>query len=277
MLANFVKNFRMKDWSKNAIFFANTLIVSILACNSATQAPRDRPESVAPAMADSMAMFPRNFEAQKLTGWPRFDGGMDSIFWSKSSWLPLDQVWIGKKPAPADFSGRYKVAWDRDALYVLAEITDDKLEDTHPDGLVKYWDDDCLEIFVDEDASGGGHQFNYNAFAYHIALDGKVADFGTDSLPHFYNDHCRSVRKTVGNKSVWEVAVKVFDDKFDPKKPSNRPIKLVPGKKMGFALSYCDNDGSPERENFIGSIFVPGADKNRGYIDASIFGKLLLK
>ena len=43
-------------------------------------------------------------------------------------------------------------------------------------------------------------------------------------------------------------------------------------------LSYCDNDGSPSRESFIGShpIEPVDGDKNRGYIDASVFGELTL-
>ena len=45
---------------------------------------------------------------------------------------------------------------------------------------------------------------------------------------------------------------------------------------MGFALAYCDNDNSKERENFIGSVYVDGEDKNRGWIDANIFGTLKL-
>jgi hypothetical protein len=46
---------------------------------------------------------------------------------------------------------------------------------------------------------------------------------------------------------------------------------------MGFALAYCDNDTSKERENFIGSVAVAGEDKNRGWIDAGIFGTIVLK
>ncbi len=270
----------MKNWLNLHSAMAAAALLTCFACsNSAPTEEYKTHESTAPARpaVDSMSLFPRFFEAQKLAGKPKFTGRADDPIFKNSAWLPLDQVWIGKKPAPEDFAGRFKVAWDRDALYVLAEIVDDKLEDTHPDGLVKYWDDDCLEIFVDEDGSGGIHQFSHNAFAYHVALDGNVADFGPDSLPHFFNDHCRTVRRTTGNTTVWEVAVIIFDDKYDSKKAANRPVRLEKGKKMGFALAYCDNDGSPERENFIGSVFVPGADKNRGYIDAGIFGKLMLK
>lgn len=210
-------------------------------------------------------------------GSPLLDGSGDDPAWQNADWLPLDQVWIGQPPSAADFSGRYKILWDENNVYVLAEITDDTLVDTHPDGLVQYWDDDCLEIFVDEDASGGDHQFNYNAFAYHIALDGKVADIGPDHEPRYFNDHCTTRRATSGNVSTWEVAMKIFDGDNYTDSGDNIPKMLKAGKKMGFALAYCDNDYSPERENFIGSVKVDGEDKNRGWIDAGIFGLLELK
>jgi hypothetical protein len=42
-------------------------------------------------------------------------------------------------------------------------------------------------------------------------------------------------------------------------------------------LAYCDNDGSALRENFVGSESVPFGKKDRGWIDAGLFGKLLLE
>ena len=216
----------------------------------------------------------QNFTA--AYGTPLIDGTADDSAWQTAPWLPLDQVWIGQPPTAADFSGRYKILWDENNLYVLAEITDDTLVDFHPDGLAKYWDDDCLEIFVDEDASGGDHQYNYNAFAYHIALDGKVADIGPDKAPHYFDDHCTTRRTTSGNVGTWEVAIKIFDGNRYADGGDNIPKMLRAGKKMGFALAYCDNDHSPERENFMGSVKVEGEDKNRGWIDAGIFGVLVL-
>ena len=53
-------------------------------------------------------------------------------------------------------------------------------------------------------------------------------------------------------------------------------MHLNTNDKIGFALAYCDNDGSKERENFIGSTFVPGEDKNQGYINADIFETIQL-
>lgn len=212
-----------------------------------------------------------------VAGTPLIDGDAGDDAWQQAEWLPLDQLWIGVPVSKEDFSGRYKLLWDENNLYVLAEITDDTLIDIHPEGLLKYWDDDCLEIFLDEDASGGNHQYNYNAFAYHIALDGKVVDIRPDSSFAYFNEHCTSRRVTNGNTTVWEVALKVYDGNRYSDEGENIPKLLKPGKKMGFALAYCDNDHSAERENFFGSVRVEGEDKNRGWIDAGIFGALTLK
>lgn len=229
-------------------------------------------ESVAAPSEDSRMAFNAAY------GSPLLDGKGDDSVWQSTPWLSLDQCWLGTPPSASDYTGRYKLLWDESHLYVLAEILDDTLIDIHQDGLLKYWDDDCLEIFVDEDASGGNHQYNYNAFAYHIALDGKVVDIRPDSAFAYFNDHCTTRRSTEGKRSVWEVAVRLYDGKqySDEADADNIPKMLKKGKKMGFALAYCDNDHSPERENFMGSVPVAGADKNRGWIDAGIFGLLSL-
>jgi hypothetical protein len=225
-------------------------------------------------------MRPKDAVRQQFSanyGSPLIDGKAEDVDWEATGWLPLDQAWIGTTPSETDFSGRYKILWDENNLYVLAEITDDTLIDIHPDGLLKYWDDDCLEIFVDENASGGNHQYNYNAFAYHIALDGKVVDVKPDSSFAYFNEHCTARHITNGKTTIWEVAVNIYDGNKYEEGGENIPKMLQSGKKMGFALAYCDNDHSLERENFMGSVRVEGADKNRGWIDAGIFGLLTLQ
>lgn len=206
---------------------------------------------------------------------PVIDGKADDDIWSNTIWLPLDELWLGDTYSNEDFSGRYKLSWSEDALYLLAEIKDDILVDNHTDPLIAWWDDDCLEIFIDEDNSGGEHQYNHNAFAYHVSLDGNVVDMSTEKVGKLYNSHIQSKRITTGNKTLWEVKISLFNDTYKDD-AENSPEKLYPGKVIGFALAYCDNDTSKERENFIGSVYVEGKDKNRGWIDANIFGTLKL-
>ena len=206
---------------------------------------------------------------------PIIDGLNTDTCWTNIDWLPINEKWIGPDYAPADFTGNYKLRWDTDFIYIITEIRDDHLVDIYPDGLNRYWDDDCVEVFIDEDRSKGDHLKSYNAFAYHVGLDYKVVDFGIDEMPHYYNDHIETVRTKIGDIYTWEMKMKVFDDTFVLNQ-QNTPVNLTAGKEIGFAIAYCDNDNSESRENFIGSIFIPGEDKNQGYKDAGVFGSFTL-
>lgn len=207
---------------------------------------------------------------------PEIDGIAEKSVWENQQWYPINQRWLGDEFTESDFSGRYKLVWDTDALYLLAEIRDDILRNAYKDPLKRWWDEDCLEIFIDEDNSGGNHQYNNNAFAYHIDLDGNVVDVDETKNGILYNSHVTSARKTSGTTTIWETKVLIYDDSFS-NKTNDKPLKLNSGKRIGFALAYCDNDNSEHRENFIGSIHVLGEDKDRGWKDASIFGTLILK
>ena len=218
----------------------------------------------------------RHIQAKRVKVSPRLDGNAFDACWKETDWHPINQLWAGTAYKKADFSGHFKVAWSDDFVYILAEIVDDVLKDSHRDGLQKYWDDDCMEIFIDEDMSGGNHQYNHNAFAYHVGINGNVVDIGTDSLPHYYNSHIITRKTANSTIYTWEMAMNIYDDSFVDNSNRNSPLKLTAGKKMGFAVAYCDNDYSEEREHFIGSVAIEGEDKNRAWIDASLFGSIEL-
>ncbi len=204
------------------------------------------------------------------------DGVADDAVWQSGEWHGIDQLWLGPEYGAEDFSGRFKVAWTEERLYILVEVVDDILFDSHRDPLVQYWDDDCVEIFIDEDYSGGDHQYNHNAFAYHMSLDNQAIDMGTDERPHNYSHHVESNWKQTGNKVVWEFAIDIYTDEYTDGSADNEPVSLHAGKIMGLMLAYCDNDGSELRENFVGSESVPEGPKDRGWIDAGLFGELQL-
>lgn len=216
------------------------------------------------------------YEAQKIETSFQIDGVADEPFWNDAPWYTIGGRWLGEPYSPEDFSGQFKLAWSDSVLLLLVEIQDDVLHDTHEDPLSFYWEDDCVEIFLDADRSGGDHQYNHQAFAYHVALDGNVADMGIDKKAILLNHHLRSARKTDGRTSIWEFAINIYDDSYQEKGAENTPMLLSEGHVMGFALAYCDSDTTNTRENFIGSEKLEGEDKNRGWIDAGIFGALKL-
>jgi len=217
----------------------------------------------------------------KHTATPIKIDGIAEQTWDNALWQPMPYLMAGSVPKANDFSGRYKLLWDNQYLYLQAQITDDILFDKTADPKIKYWEDDCLEVFIDSDASGGNHQYNHSAFAYHIALDNQTVDIGDDQAAHIYNDHVISRwqrEHKQPNTIIWEVAIKLFPDTYTDKQPL-APIILKPEQKIGFMLAYCDNDGSATREHFMGSHNIEplNGDTNRGWIDASVFGNLYLK
>jgi len=207
---------------------------------------------------------------------PGIDGEAGDAAWRDAEWRDLSARWLGPEYSASDFEGRYKVVWTAERIYLLVEFTDDILIDTHRDPLVQYWDDDCLEIFLDEDFSGGDHQYNHNAFAYHLSLDNQAIDIGTNRQAQSYTHHIASNWKQYGEKVVWEVAIDVYTDDYVDGADDNQKVTLSPGKIMGLMIAYCDNDGSELREHFIGSAMVPCGPKYRGWLDAGLFGQLHL-
>lgn len=205
----------------------------------------------------------------------KIDGIANEPAWVSAQSYQLDQPWLGEPYSKEDFTGSFKLSWDESNLYLLAEIRDDSLINQY-EGLEQYWNDDILEVFIDEDASGGDHQYNYNAFAYHIDKNLDVIDIGTDSSAHLFNDHMEVKYSKNGDWYTWEAAIKIYADSFE-RGQENESVSLQSGKQMGFALAYCDNDTSAIRENFIGSEVIEGEDKNRGWIDAGVFGLLELR
>jgi len=231
-----------------------------------------------PAAADEPTHLPDRsvYHAPRAAAAPVIDGIADDDAWSRAEWHSVEERWLGPEYDAQDFSGRYKVVWTKDRLYLLGQFTDDILFDGHRNPLVQYWDDDCWEIFIDEDHSGGTHQFTHNAFAYHLSLDNRAIDIGTAEEPRDYSDHVDSRWRQEGDLLVWEVSIRIFDDSYRDGAENNVPVELEAGKLMGLMVAYCDNDGSELRENFIGSETVPTGPKDRGYIDAGLFGTLIL-
>jgi len=208
---------------------------------------------------------------------PTIDGVAGESVWNQAEWQDLEHRWLGLEYSTDDFQGRYKIVWNGTKIYVLAEIIDDTLIDTHRDPLTQYWDDDCLEIFIDEDFSGGDHQFNHNAFAYHVSLDNQTIDIGTNRQAQYYSHHVESRWQQQDDKVIWELAIDIYTDDYLDGSDENVPVTLSPGKLMGLMIAYCDNDGSELRENFVGSESVPSGPKDRGWIDAGLFGELILE
>jgi hypothetical protein len=206
------------------------------------------------------------------------DGSDADACWSKADWHPIEQVWLGNAMTDGDFAGKFKVAWDKNYLYVLVEVIDDSLSDDHKNPTDNYWNDDCVEIFIDEDRSGGIHQNNNSAFAYHCSIFYDVIDgAGTNGATINCRNNITMVMDTIKEKTYrWEFAVKMFNKNFTYSNPDPSRVYLTPNKLLGFSIAYCDNDETMERENFIGSVVMPKGHENDSYINSDYFGSMLL-
>ena len=206
------------------------------------------------------------------------DGVASEACWQNAEWNDINQVWMpyDATMADGDFEGRFKTAWDGEYLYVLVEVVDDSLSDDHSDPLSQWWDDDCLEIFIDEDYSGGWHQNDENAFAYHLSIFYDAIDLGASDGVN-YKEHVNVVMDTIAdNTYLWEMAIKIYNDSYNDGSPENSRVSLSNEKIMGFTIAYCDNDETDSRENFIGSVELPANKNNICYQDASYFGTMKL-
>ena len=209
------------------------------------------------------------------------DGNDNDAVWAKTDWKPISQVWIpyAAKMAPGDFEGKYKVAWDSLYLYVLVHVVDDVISDDHINPLQNWWDDDCVEVFLDENRSKGNHERNNNAFAYHISTKYDAIDEDSNGNGVNYKNNIIVKMDTIGvNTYLWEIAIKVYNASFTITNPEASRVILTTKKLMGLTLAYCDNDNDPSktRENFIGSMYMTAATANDNYITADYFGSCLL-
>lgn len=229
----------------------------------------------------SMSALAINYKAYRTNTAPVIDGVGDEYCWSRAQWALINQPFDGLAlPDSSDFYGRYKAVWTSSRLYILMEITDDKLVDNRVNPSDNYWEDDVTEFFIDEDHTPQGHECGadaFNAFAYHIAAvardknnyaNGSIVSFDSpDAINHVVDlgsdcntgkalnldDHVKVKISKNGNKYTWELEFKIYDKNYNQNSLTNTPVTLTANKVMGFAIAYCDDDNG-KRENMIGTV-----------------------
>lgn len=246
------------------------------------------------------AYFP--FVARKVDTPPTIDGDGSDAQWQDSPWYPINNTWItyGEVIPEGDYKGEFKVLWSEadNALHYLVKIHDDVFVDgyQYPNG--SYPDFDIVEVFIDEDRSGGPHIFDNgsenaeNAFSYHIAVDapadGEVTNdkvvldiAGTgwnNRITPDYADHFPALAmKKTGNEYTYEFTMAIYSDAYDPNDEEASRVTLETGKIMGMSVAYCDNDTpGTTRDNFFGSVWVTEEAFNNHWELADDYGKLAL-
>lgn len=223
---------------------------------------------------------PGHYEAKFTKNLPVIDGIGNDTCWDKAEWATIDQIWIGQPIDASDFTGKFKVMWTEDRLYVLVRVTDDSLRLQAPnisDVCANIYNFDCVEIFMDENNSREtNYSGTFKAVAYHMDTTGNICyAMGNQGWVRL-DDHLRYKMKRVDTHTFdYEYEIKVFNDTYVVG-GNNTPVKLTNGKLMGWSIAYNDNDLGSTRQNMIGSIFIAGTDKNVSYFNSSVFGELKL-
>lgn len=230
---------------------------------------------------NSSIAFSVNYTAYRTEVAPLLDGIGNENCWNTAKWELINQPFDGKAlPDSSDFYGRYKAVWNESRLYILMEITDDKLVDNRANPSDNYWEDDLTEFFIDEDHLSQGHECGsdaFKAFAYHIASvardknnypNGSIVSLDSpDAIHHVIDlgsdcntgkalnldDHVKVKIVKNGNKYTWELEFKIYDKSYNQNSLTNTPVTLTANKVMGFAIAYCDDD-SGKRDNMIGTV-----------------------
>jgi hypothetical protein len=237
-----------------------------------------------PTVGDSI-MVPR------IVTPPVIDGAGTDLCWDSAAWNPMPYVWIpyGTTVPAADFTGRFKTVWNEqeNLMYFLFEITDD----IFVNGYVfspsngNYYLYDVVEIFIDENRSGGLHETTNNAFAYHITggnsgIDYDAIDMYGANRVNYRNHFPEFKRVKVGNVYTWEFSMMVLKDNYTPTSVlANCLSTLAANKVMGFSAAYCDDDQSsanPTRDHFIASKYQTLQNSNISYQNATYFGYMKL-
>lgn len=206
---------------------------------------------------------------------PFIDGDPVDDCWNFLKWEYLTELWSGTQPSTRpDFTGRYKMRWTEDHLYLLVEVLDDTFSDTHADPLKDYWQDDCLAIFIDEDRSGGNYLDSRNAFAYVVSLSGDIVSTNPSTKqPMLHTDLQLKTKKTT-HSVIWEFSIPLFNDAYREGKENAR-LTLAQGKRIGFAIGYNDVD-TPGKFSFMGSMPIKGGDVTKMGENADFFGGYML-
>lgn len=204
------------------------------------------------------------------------DGNQDEHVWQLANWQPIDNQWLGDKDSEKDFQGQYKVLWSPAKLYVLVEIVDDTLIEKSELNVNPFLTGDGLKVFIDEDASGGLHQFDKNANVYHVTLKNEALMVDEPNHVVYYSQNINSEWTEQSGKYTWEMAIDIYPDSASNDNSIDEKAKLFGGKNMGLMIAYSDDDGSEQSKGLVGSERLSIEQHQKNWVNASSFGKLLL-
>jgi len=164
---------------------------------------------------------------------PAIDGNVDEV-WASVPARAIDHVVYTPVSSEADLSADFKTMYDKEALYFLVEVNDERLISDSAES----WLDDGVEIFIDADNSKSG-VYGDKDYQYHFDWDATAPAMGE-------SHH----NKTNGV----QYAFARTDDgyRLEAKLPwSTLGTTPAVGKRIGFDVHVNDDDDGGNRDTKI--------------------------
>lgn len=226
-------------------------VEALLPSGTATDldiAVRDAKTGTATSWTGKLTFTPAVKLAGAVRGTAVIDGNVDRA-WATAPEITTQTRVEGESGATA----RVRAMWNRDTLYVLAQVADPTLSEQSPDP----WAQDSVEIFVDPD-NGKTKGYGDEDGQYRVSFSGRVTVGGTFDAAGV-KDNVTAVAKIVPGGYVVEAAIKL---------PT---VKLGPGSLVGFDVQVNDATGATRTSAVTWSDAT-----GRGYFDTSHWGVLRL-
>lgn len=246
-----------KNKVKSAVFTALAVISSSISADE---------------RADTRSQYIAPYGGNKVV----IDGTYDEAVWQLANWHPIAHQWLGISGTESDFKGQYKVLWSPDKLYLLVEVSDDNLVAKSDMKINPFLSGDSIKVFIDEDFSGGSHEFDKNANVYHVNLENEALTVDEPNHVVYYSKHINSQWAEHEGKYIWEMAIDIYPDVMNSGDAIDEKVRLFGGKNMGLMIAYSDDDGKGAPKALVGSENLQIAAEQQDWVDASTFGKLLL-
>jgi hypothetical protein len=133
---------------------ASLLVIAVSAfagCSGAATRPGSQTSAPAalPGAAKPAAASATPYECKFTEDAIAIDGTLDDAAWKDATTIEnFSMPWLGKDNKPATKATRAKILWDRENLYISADLDDADLyaDVTEHDGQI--WDNDVFEVFL---------------------------------------------------------------------------------------------------------------------------------
>ena len=233
------------------VSFAIVVLASLGGCSDTATRPVAQATASAVTPAESLAppVSTPPYECKFTEDPIAIDGTLNEAAWENAGTIEnFSMPWLGKDNKPATKATRAKILWDRENLYISADLDDADLyaDVTEHDGQI--WDNDVFEVFLKPSAEKPSYyELQVNAkntqFDCFIPRRGSVGRF--KKMHDFGMESAVSLRGTLDNwtdtDKGWSVEMRVPWSSF--MHTGGRP---EPGAEWRFAL--CRYDHTVNRE-----------------------------